>query len=417
MRPFLTATLSAVALLGGALTSQSGPLIGFTANAASSNITVQRLCDPPLTDCTNALPVPSQPYAGGLAYDPMRNSTWHTQGTRILEIGRDGCPTGCAMAATRAMGTNSLASGLKIDPATERLYELETIAGVAAITEWQFVAGAPCPRPLSTCRIVLPSATHHAGALAFDQKRRLIYVASSVFGAAVPANTLLVLRQGDPSCTPICTIPVRSCLTGLLQAITAMTFDECSDTLYLSDGRQTSVQVAVFSPTSPCPVLRPVACCVLNHPAGETWYGFDIMSIVGRRLGGSCTSRPCPNCPNMSFDAVGAAVPGNGSFGFRFDDAPTGARGYVFINFGACSAVPLFCGTFFPALVPPPIGLGPILLNGAGVCDGTGFMPVPIPNDFNLCNALLCVQGLVVCSSTAGIGLGLTNAVVVPIGS
>ncbi len=371
------------------------------------------VCDPPIVHCTNVLPPPTVDWAGGAAYDPMRDVVWHTEGTRILEVDQNTCKSGCLVPATQALGATSRASGLTINPARREMYELETVPGFAAITTWS-LSPVNCPQPRSTCRIPLPTTRHRAGAIAFDQKRDVIYVASSVFGGLTPNNVLLLYRRGDPNCQPFCRIPVSACATGQLQSIRAMAYDECKDQILISDGRQTSTQAVIWAAGASCPTLRPQSCCPLNHPRAEFWYGFDIRSITARSLGGSCLPSACPSCPSMSFDAVGAAVPGNGAFGFAFDNAPSGSTGFAFLNVGGCQPIPFLCGRFYPVVNGSLINIGPIPLGGAGACGGSGFAPVPLPNNFNLCNLLICAQGVVVCPSG---GIGLTNAEVVPIGS
>ena len=81
-----TSLLTTLVLLTGSVAAQQ-PLIGFTSNrsAPTSNITGQRLCNPPVTICPNALPAPVDEWAGGAAYSPFRDSVWHTQGTRLQE--------------------------------------------------------------------------------------------------------------------------------------------------------------------------------------------------------------------------------------------------------------------------------------------------------------------------------------------
>ena len=82
------------------------------------------------------------------------------------------------------------------------------------------------------------------------------YLATSIFGVAAPSNILLVYRRGDPTCQPVCRIPVNSCLTGNLQAIRALAYDECKETIYISDGRQTSEQRVIWPAGAACPTLR-----------------------------------------------------------------------------------------------------------------------------------------------------------------
>jgi hypothetical protein len=295
-----------------------------------------------------------------------------------------------------------------MDPFRNEMLQVESVAGTGAIVIYGMKG--TCPTFLSACKFPLQTPKHFAGAIAQDGRRGLVYVANSLFDVGTPDNRLYVFRRGDTSCTPLCNIEVKTCLTGGLQAIRAMAYDECTDTIYISDGRQTSEQRVVFTPSSRCPILRPVSCCPLNHPAGEMWAGFDIEPTHPRRLGSGCTQRSCANCPNVTLSALGDPTIGNSQFGLQIDNGPTGSIGLVFLSPGPCTAgIPIGCGQFLPAL--PPILLPPFGLAGAGACGGTGAVGLPIPNDYSLCNVLLCTQGIILCPG-APVGIGLTNALV-----
>jgi hypothetical protein len=405
-----TLGLLALPLLVSLLPAQQR-LIGFTVKSTpveSTTITRQTLCTTPNLVCADALPWPTVPYAGGAAYSPMKQSVWHSEGFRLQEIPLDGCKPTCSTAATRSLGTDSRVGGLTMDPLRNEMLQVESIAGTGAIVVYGMKD--TCPTFLTACKFPLASPKHFAGAIAYDAKRRLVYVANSLFDVAAPENILYVFRRGDTNCAPLCKLEVKNCLTGGLQAIRAMAYDECTDTILLSDGRQTSEQRVVFTPSSPCPVLRPMSCCPLAHPAGELWAGFDLEPIHPRRLGAGCTQRSCAHCPNVSLVPNGDPTVGNSQFGFQVQDGPVGAISLVFLSPGPCTAgIPIGCGQFLPAL--PPILLPPFGLAGGGPCGGQGSVGLPIPNDYALCNVLLCAQGIILCPG-APIGIGLTNALV-----
>lgn len=407
---------SATAVLATAVVAQNGPVIGFTARSApaSSALTRQVICNPSTRLCADALPAPSAPYAGGAAYHPIRRTMWHTQGTRLVENQLATCKRTCATAAERVLGNNSLVGGLTINPARNEMYQVESIPGVAAIVTYEFSATAACPKRSDACRFSLPTRQHHAGGIAYDQKRDLIWVATSVFTPA-PQNFLLAFRRG--SCRLVCRLAVRNCSsTTILPAIRALAYDDCRDEIYISDGRTTSVQRVVFTPSSFCPVgLRPFACCPLNHPRGEFWAGFDLQPIRERQLGSSCTGRPCPSCPSMKLATTSDAVVGNAQFGMRIENGPKGGIGLIFVRPGGCRNTPFGCGTLYA--LPGGFALPAFGLVGPGPCGASGGAGMPLPNNFKLCNTLLCAQGVVLCPSGGAFGIGLTNALVIPIDS
>jgi hypothetical protein len=397
-------------------TAQTGPLVGYTTNpgAPAQAILRQDLCNPPTVVCPNALPPLPDPHAGGFARDPHRGLLWHTNGNRLQSLDPSASATACRPLCTMpnmlVLGPTSLAGGLTYDTARRSLLQVESIPGAAAIVEYVFSAGADCPQGTLACRFTLPAVDHLSGAIALDRKRNIVYVAASTFsGPVVPQNRILLIDRGR--CEIRCSLPLQTCLTGTIGPIRAMAYDECADVLYVSDGRQTSVQDVVWG-TAVCPTLRPLSCCPLGAPSGMLWADFDLEPIAPRILGSSCTLRPCANCPSMALGTVGDAVVGNGSWAFTISQAPAGATGFVIFNFGACQPIPFGCGQVLPVL--PAFVRGPVALGGIGACDGNGVFPTPIPNDFNLCDALLCAQGVVLCP---GGGFGLTNGLVIPIGS
>lgn len=406
----------AVAALSSILAAQ--PLIGFTArnfSPMSSRITSQVMCNPALTVCNQALPPPSQNYAGGAAYSPWRHSIWHTEGTRLLELTIDNCKRVCLRPTFRILGPQSLASGLTINAARNEMYQVESRAGLAGVVTYRFVSpSAVCPSNGRGCVITLPSSAHFAGAITHDGRRDLIYVAASIFNVANPANFLLVYKRGDPNCRPFCRIRVPLCHTthGRLQAIRALAYDECNDIIYISDGRQTSVQSVIWSPSQPCPRLLPLSCCTLAS-LGELWAGFDVTPVRHGKLGTSCTPPNCPSCPSMSFDPIGKPVVGNTQFKLRLSGAPANGAGYLLLNAGPCLPISFGCGQLFPALAGILV-LGPVPVGGAAPCGGQTDFSLPIPNNYALCGLKFCAQAGVVCP--AG-GLALTNGLIMVVDS
>jgi hypothetical protein len=409
--PFVTLFLA----LTAPLAAQGGPLIGFGADPAGAQPALMRqaLCNPTGVVCTNVLPAPVAAHAGGAAFDPRRESVWHSEGTRLFEVAPDGCVQGCARPADLALGPNSLVGGLTFDTTAGLLIQVESIGGQGAIVSYEFPAGQVCPQRQSSCVFPLSSADHHVGAVALDARRDLLYVAASDFTRNGPFNRIMVFDRNVPGCQVLCMQLAQNCGRSVLQAIRAMAYDECADRLYVSDGRQTVV-FAVRRAGAGCPSFAPESCCPTAAPNGQLWAGFDLLPISPRRLGEGCLPRrSCPTCPTPpALTTFGAPVVGNAAFQFRIADAPTGSNAFVIVSPGPCNPLPFGCGTVFPSL--PTLVLGPTAVLGAGTCDGGARFPLPIPANFGLCDLLLCAQGILVCP--AG-GLGLTNAQVVPIGA
>ncbi|MBK8979649.1 MAG: hypothetical protein IPM29_27435 [Planctomycetes bacterium] len=403
---------TAAAALASAAAAQSGPLIGFGADPLGANPATlrQALCNPAATACLNTLPAPAEAWSGGAAVDPVRNSLWHSQGTRLLELGLDTCATGCAMPADLVLGPVSRVGGLTFDATAGTLLHVESVPGIAAVVTYGFTATGGCPTRIGVCRFPLPTAAHHAGAIALDRADDLLFVAASDFGPAGPQNRILVIDRNGPGCDPICYLPALACNRGTLQAIRAMAYDACARRLYVSDGRQTAVFVVQMGSTR-CPTLIAESCCPTAAPGGQLWAGFDRLPTAPRQLGGGCLPpRVCPTCPTVPrLTATGLPVLGNAGFGFRIEDAPNTSTGFVVVNVGPCGNVPFGCGTLFAQ--PPVLAIGPAPMLGAA-CGGSGAFPLALPDNVALCNLLLCAQGLVVCQ--AG-GLGLTNGLVVPL--
>ncbi len=417
MNRILPTLLSGALAAAALLPAQTGPLVGFASDgAANSALLRQRLCEPPNETCTNALPAPSLAWAGGAALDTFRNVLWHTEGTRIYGVQLAGCDRDCVVPIASALGGRSVAGGLTFDAETQRLYHVESIPGMGGIVGYDLFPSLGCPQAARRCTFTLPTTRHTSGAIALDKGRDLFFVATSVFGIPGGAqNRILIVRRDDPNCGTPCLIPVPDCGRLPLEAITAMTYDACDDRIYISDGRRTLVCVVRINPTSGCPTLIAESCCAATDSQNRTWHGFDKQTIEPRQLGGGCLpARTCPSCPvPPRLNPIGLPQVGNPNFGFRIEEGPVGSTGFVLVNFGGCQSFQFGCGILYTGL-PAAIALGPMPIAGGGPCSGMADFQLPIPENFALCNLLLCVQGAMVCP--AG-GIGLTNAQVVPLGS
>jgi len=403
-------------LLAGALLLASVPaqrtLIGFATDPANPNALVrQALCTPGERVCSTGMATPPSPWAGGAAYDAIHRSVWHTQGTRMSEVRIDDCQLLCSVAANLTLGNGSLCTGLEICESRYTMFAVESVPGVAALTEWNLRACPPVVR--SVCSFALPTRSHVVGAVAVDEREDRIFYAASLWTTAVPQNLILLARLSDP-CNILCRFPLDTCGNTGMVAITGMTFDACDNALYVTDGSQTAVLRS--RPTAPCDFIA-VSCCPRSPGlANFTWHGIDLEPPHAGRVGAACTGLNCPTCPAMTLAAVGDPVVGNPEFALALADAPSPSVFVAAISPGPCQApgLPLLCGrwhTDLSAIVWLP-GVG---LAGAPGCNGNVELPLPIPYDYALCRAVLCVQGVVVCRNSAAFGLGLTNALEVRI--
>jgi hypothetical protein len=190
-----------------------------------------------------------------------------------------------------------------------------------------------------------------------------------------------------------------------------MAYDACTDLLYVSDGRQTTVRRQ--SPLAICDFPE-VRCCTPS-PSAQTWHGFDIEPQPARSVGSSCMDPACGNCPNTTLETVGDASVGNPFFALRVRGGPAGQFAALALSGGPCAVpgLPALCGTWH---LPNPFFLpGQQLTSSTPArCDGTATWALPLPKLWALCQVRLCAQVVVLCQSPAGIGAGLTNALDIP---
>ncbi len=410
------ASALALAAVASAQVIAPGRIIGFASDpaaVASPAILSQTLCQPSLRTCPTGVG-PAAGHAGGAAYNALNGSLWHTQGTRMAETRISDCQLLCSVAANLTLGPGSVATGLEICEARYQMLQLESVPGAAALSFFH-LRSCP-PQVTATCRFPLTTARHIAGAVALDEAHDLVLYATSVFGALLPQNTLLIARAGSP-CDIVCRTALDSCGVTPLGAITGMTYDACDGLLYVTDGQQTAIFTNRIA-TDPC-TFTPVGCCPRSPGLlGYSWHGIDIEPVHPRAVGMSCLADRCPDCNTMALSAHGDPVLGNPAFRIDLTDAPTGGLFQLGVAAGPCTAgFPIFCGrwhTDIPTLVLLPFA--PI--TGTTRCDGTASVGLPVPKDYALCGARLCAQGIVVCPPFAlPPSLGLTNALDLVLGT
>ncbi|MEZ5965599.1 MAG: hypothetical protein R3F56_17325 [Planctomycetota bacterium] len=413
MSKFLVGVAVATALAASSHAQVTrGRLIGFASDSASTlppHILQQAVCNPGNRVCPSPLPAPAVAYAGGAAYSAFNRSVWHTQGTRIVETGVDSCQLVCAVAANLVLGPGSVATGLEVCESRYEMLQLESVPGAAALSTWH-IRSCP-PAVIGACRIQLPSPQHVAGAVALDERHGLVLYATSIFGAVLPANQVLVARDTDP-CTIVCRFDAPGCGNlARLGAITGMAYDACDQLLYLTDGSQTAIYSNRVG-TTPCD-FQAVGCCGRSPGLGGfVWHGLDVEPRHPLAVGASCVGRGCPNCAAMALSAAGDPAVGNPRFAIELSNAPTNGFFQLGLAAGPCRPVglPIFCGSWHTDLATLVL-LPFVSISGNAICDGAATIGLPIPKDYALCGAALCAQGIVICAPVSlPPAVGLTNA-------
>lgn len=143
---------------------------------------------------------------------------------------------------------------------------------------------------------------------------------------------------------------------------------------------------------------------------------FTMAPLTWRAVGSSCSDAVCASCPTTSLAPLGDAVEGNLAFGIGLSNGPANGAAGFYVGLGAASATPfpLLCGAVLLPLQTAFFDVGATLLTGAGTCDGTGSIPLPLVPTPPLFGLFVTVQAITLCPQG---GLGLTHAIEFPIGS
>jgi hypothetical protein len=377
-------------LVGGASTTAGGIL-----QRDPMTCTPAQMCGPLFG------PLP-QPFAGGTAYDPIRGVIWTTDGVSLIGMPAQNaaCVPVCGPIPVPGLAAGVVATALAFQEdgsATGVLWCVDSSHNLH-----RFAWSGACPVAGTTCSLATsaPTLTHRFGGLAISETNSRIFYAASDFGSGLPNTWVFSAPLSNP-CTPTCSVPLPLTCPGLVgRRVTGLAFDDCLDTLYVTDG--IFVFWAAF--TAPC-TFGPMSCCTV--PAASPYVGLCVEPRRSLTQGSSCLSAPCATCPSMLLAAVGDPTLGNSSFGFRLANAPAGSTVLGYWNVGCSPGVPALCGTFFPPFVPPPIPFTPVVLGGTG-CGGQTFHALPIPLAATLCGLTFSAQDVLICP---GFGTGLSNAV------
>jgi hypothetical protein len=389
---FSSAPSMAQRLIGGAHSPATGPLL------ASQNV-----CAPSARRCSPLLAPPAAAFAGGTAYDPRRQVVWNTDGTLltgVLLLSTTPCTTPHCPAAPAPVPAGALATGLAFDESRDAVWMIDSSPSLSLL---RLNAAAPCPALTARCNLagVIPAA-HRPGSLAFSERRQLVLWSSSVFGGGAAANIVYVARAADP-CVVICRITLFGtvgCGGSTLGAITGMAYDDCTDRVFVTDGVR--VLSAVY--VEPCGAIN-FACCAAALVA--PYYGLDLEAEHPARVGAACLQGTCGVCPNFALTTVGDPAIGNPAFALRVNGGPVGGAALFVLDPGPCAAgVPLFCGLYHPAAIPPAFSFA-VALAGAGACTASATLPLGIPMMPWACGQKLCAQAVIFCIPG---GRGISNA-------
>ncbi|HLU38661.1 MAG TPA: hypothetical protein VK081_04700 [Planctomycetota bacterium] len=406
-------SLAPLALASLAAAQPLTTLVGGADQGGTTAIQRQVVCRPASVLCSPVLGLPTQRFAGGTAVDPIRQVVWDTDGLRMVSVlstvNGGACRIVCGPMPVPGLPAGAVATGLAFEEdgtSAGALWVVDSALGLQRLT-WPTRS---CPGPGQRCNIApfMPTPNHVPGGLAISEVHGAVFFSASDFSGGAPNNWVFGVRLGNP-CQPFCRLQVGDCGAVRLGPITGLAFDDCTSTMYLTDGRIT--MVATYTPpssTMPCQ-LQVVSCC--TQQVGR-WYGLCVEPVHATNVGRACTAAPCPNCAgSMSLNALGDASLGNAAFGYRLSGAPPGVLAFCFVNIGGCTpGIPLLCGTFHVPLAPPPVNLGAVATVGAA-CAANADHLLPIPLSPWLCGIQLSAQDVILCPGTTGFGVGLSNAV------
>jgi hypothetical protein len=404
----LLATVCSFPLLAAFAAAQTpNYLVGLTRNTPVVNKRDQTTCTQlPICAPPGFPPAAAQPYAGGTAYDPMRQGTWISNGFLLAEVD-DNCNYICPPAPAPLVSPNAVVTGLEEVESLNQVWMLDSFGNI-----YQMQYACP-PAVLNICNTGLGLVGNNAtGGLAVDECNRLVFYSYSnwVTGAtqihvatiALPCQTIQVATP-----TPCAGSTVNRPVTGLA-------CDGCRNILYMTDGFTTIGWNYTVLP-GPVVVFGAQNCCTLPSPTplgGDPMIGLAVRSGGATSLGPPCANGACPLCP-MVHSLRNSPNLGNAQFGLDLSSAPFGSLVWCIIGVGPCSApgalVPPLCG---PVFTGPVLGtLGPNATAAGFGCGAFTTFNMPLPVLPGFCGVVLSSQCVAICPSTAGtvIGTSLSN--------
>ena len=402
----LLATVCSFPLLAAFAAAQtSNYLVGLTRNTPVVNKRDQTTCTQlPICSPPGFPPAVAQPYAGGTAYDPMRQGTWISNGVLLAEVD-DNCNYICPPAPAPLVSPNAVVTGLEEVESLNQVWMLDSFGNI-----YQMQYGCP-PAVLNICNTGLGLVGNLAtGGLAVDECNRLVFYSYSnwVTGATqIHIATLALPCQTIQVATP------APCIPGTApRPVTGLACDGCRNILYMTDGFTTIGWSYTVLP-GPVVVFGAQNCCTLPSPTplgADPMIGLAVRSGGATSLGPTCSNGACPACP-MIHSLRNSPNLGNLAFGLDLTGASPGSLVWCIIGAGPCAGggpvIPPLCGPIFTG---PTLGtLGPVVAPPSLPCSAFVTFNMPLPMLPGFCGVVLSSQCAALCPASSGIGTSLSN--------
>ncbi len=387
--PALAAFLPVLALLPAQTVPQ---LIGITAGAPLLRTRDMGLCTENACPAGIA-PMTGHPAAGGTGYDPRRGGAWVTNGNDLALLAPQRCTTLCGPQAL--LDPSVQMTGLAVDEVRDVLWVSDTRNVIH-----QYAIACPVQRRLAQCAASVPSGHTIGGLATADAAALVLYATSDFSGTAPPGNRLVVATQARP-CQPLCVLQVDRCGTAVMGPIHGVAFDQCTDTVWLTDGYRT---VGFTLDVQRCSLV-PTHCC--GPSSLDPYIGLCILPSQPTAFGRACAAGSCVPCSSAVIGTVGDPALGNGGFAFTLDQAPVGALCWLGISLnGPCSpfgviALPPFCGRLHVDVLNVA-ALGAFVTGGGTGCTGSALAPLGVPPNPVFCGLHACAQWVGVCGPSLG---------------
>jgi hypothetical protein len=391
-------------LLGAALAAQTPPhLVGLT--RLNNFRHVSHVPCAMLAQCPVPLPaiaiVPG--FAGGTAWDPVRSGAWVSNGVFLTKVD-DNCVVQCPVMPIPTLGPNAFITGMEVVEGMNQLWMIDNLGNL------HFYTNACPPAPLGVCNTGLAPTVlgNVTTGLAVDEGNGIVFIAYPIWPVG---PTRIVVAQIAAPCVPISQFNLPPCFAGF-GAATGLAVDWGNQVLYATDGLNTLSMSYVWAAPNVLP--GPAACCpspVLADPL----VGLAIRPGRETSMGGPCSNGTCLPCP-LSSSLRNDPVLGNLQFRIGLDQAEPGSLAILAVGSGPCNApggaFPFLCG---PLLAWPLLGtVGPNLVGGVGICNGSTDFNIPLPVAPWLAGLVFSSQVVTACWPFPGgfpSGFGMSNCI------
>lgn len=403
MRNFTIQTALAAATLASAVVAQTpNNLIGLTRSTPILDQRDHVTCTP-MPFCAPAIPpAPAVPYAGGTAWDPIRNAAIISNGFLLATVDPNTCAMLCPPIPAPTVSPNAMVTGLEMVESQNQIWQLDSFGALTRLTH-------TCPPTvISVCNTGLPlTATMATGGLAVDELNGYVFYGYSDFSGAV--NTVRVATVANPCQIVQIATPAPCGALPPLRGITGVAVDAGRQVLYLTDGFQTIGWQ--YAPAGLGVTFFGQSCCALPPTIpGDQWIGLAVRSGRETSTGTPCATGSCPACPT-SHVLRNSPNLGNGQFALGLDNLPLSSFAVAGIGVGPClpvgPVVAPFCGPIHVAL-PTITTIGPAFSPAGAGCGASVNFPLPLPNNPVFAGLVLSSQCAIFC---AGGGNALSNCI------